>query len=191
MKTIALIIFLLASGCVKAAPNYDLRDQLNEQLDSIFQNNKKHIPDSIKKFRTHPNLMIFVSLSMPESTLRSTIRQAYKLNAAVLIRGVLKEGMKPTIGKISNIIIDDTQGNKKPLGGISFAPEKFKQFNISKVPTFILLKSDECQKSNKPCDNKLYDKLTGTITPVSALTMFKNKGDYQLLAKKMLASLED
>ena len=77
------------------------------------------------------NVLVFVSLTMPEEALKRIGQDAKKIGAVVLMRG-MKYGLKPGSWADSLEAI-------KPLAGtganVQINPELFKQFGIRSVPT--------------------------------------------------------
>lgn len=196
MKKCLVMVFLLWSVSLQAAqPNIqgssDLRDELSADLTKIYQANKGHLPASDDSARPDPNLIVFVSLSMPRSSLKAIIAQAARINAAVVIRGVLPTGLKPTIQFISALLVEDKDKISMVKGGISIAPSRFKQFHIAKVPTYVLLDNGKCVFSKFPCESENFEQLEGNITPLSALKVFSNKGTHQELAGAILTAYND
>lgn len=78
------------------------------------------------------NVLVFVSLTMPEEALKRIGQDAKKIGAVVVMRG-MKYGLKPGTWADSLEAI-------KPLAGtganVQINPELFKQFGIRAVPTF-------------------------------------------------------
>jgi conjugal transfer pilus assembly protein TrbC len=78
------------------------------------------------------NVLVFVSLTMPEEALRRIGQDAKKIGAVVVMRG-MKYGLKPGTWADSLEAI-------KPLAStganVQINPELFKQFGIRAVPTF-------------------------------------------------------
>lgn len=88
------------------------------------------------------NVLVFVSLTMPEEALKRIGEDAKKIGAVVVMRG-MKFGLKPGTWAESLEAI-------KPLAGtganVQINPELFKQFGIRAVPTFAV--------SSKPVGDK-------------------------------------
>lgn len=76
--------------------------------------------------------IILVSLSMPDSQLKSLMAEASKVGTAVVLRGALDNDLNKTIGRIQEI------AGKEQSGGFRIDPTLFSRFNVTKVPTFIL-----------------------------------------------------
>ena len=78
-----------------------------------------------------PQLRIFVTLAMPEASLKLLARQASQTRATVVIRGLKDESMKSTLNTVQRIIGElavDWQ----------IDPPAFTRFAITRAPTFVL-----------------------------------------------------
>lgn len=78
-------------------------------------------------------ILVFVSFSMPEVSLIELNEQAQKYNATLVLRGIHKDSFLATKDKILEI---------NPNGlRLDINPELFKQYDIKRVPTFVLVKN--------------------------------------------------
>jgi conjugal transfer pilus assembly protein TrbC len=106
-----------------------------------------------------PELMIFVSLSMPEEALRRIGQQAKKVGAVVVFRG-LKYGLR----KGAYV---DSMNALKPIADtgadVQIHPELFGRYNVTVVPTMVVaaLPQSGCQ------DNACATKSVAVIGDVS------------------------
>ncbi len=185
-KRLALFIALsIGSMSAFCQPTPNVNSLVKSTLGSM-QSNTEYGPDH----RSTPNLIVFVSLSMPDSTLKGIILQAQKLNAEVVIRGVLPSGFKATTSRLSELLIDDpNQATKEPLGGVSIDPVRFRQFAVTRVPTYVLLDDGACAVAKLPCGSEHFDQLEGNVTPISALHVFEQKGMLSPIAHRLLEQL--
>lgn len=83
---------------------------------------------------TSPSLRIFVSLSMPETSLRLLVAQAERSGATLLLRGLKANSMKQTLGAVQALI-----GERKVSWQID--PEAYTRYSVRHAPTFVLTKS--------------------------------------------------
>lgn len=81
-----------------------------------------------------PQILLFVSFSMPMQTLKELAMSAEKYNAKLVIRGLVDNSFKKTMEKLSDF-----------QSGLEINPNLFKTFNVKQVPTFIFLKEDKEQ----------------------------------------------
>lgn len=81
-------------------------------------------------------LLIFVSFSMPETTLLRIVDQAALYGGALVLRGLAKDSMRETAMRIQKLV--DT----KPVG-FRIDPEAFQRYGVSEVPTFVITRGQE------------------------------------------------
>lgn len=89
-------------------------------------------------------LLVFVSFSMPEASLKSLARDAEKYNAILVMRGLYEDSFVKTANKLKDLGI-----------GVDISPELFETHKVTAVPTFVALKSDQplwCLKGNVTLD---------------------------------------
>lgn len=78
-------------------------------------------------------VLVFVSFSMPKESLIELCNEAEKYNAALVIRGIYQNSFTKTKDKILKISSNGLS--------LNIDPQLFKQYNIQKVPTFILIRN--------------------------------------------------
>lgn len=83
----------------------------------------KPVPDKI---------LVFVSFSMPEVSLKSLAEMAERYNAVLILRGLVEESFTKTAARL-----------KYFKSGMEVNPELFKTYKITRVPTFVLLRKDQ------------------------------------------------
>lgn len=139
-------------------------------------------PDSLQGFvdlptpTENPNaaptgVMVFVSLTMPESSLKSLLKQSEIWQVPLVIRGVLPEGFMATTRTIQSLL----ETNEKPPinSGFAISPEWFQTFNIQEVPTFVAVKPGRCLPK-QPCRETDYDIVRGNVSLPDALEQLAN-----------------
>lgn len=90
-------------------------------------------------------ILVFVSFSLPTAALIELNRQAPKYKARLILRGIHQNSFTKTKDRILEI---------EPKGlTIDVDPQLFKQYKITRVPTFILLR-----------DGKEVNRLSGNVT---------------------------
>ncbi|HGO5304656.1 TPA: type-F conjugative transfer system pilin assembly protein TrbC [Vibrio harveyi] len=130
-------------------------------------------------------VMVFVSLTMPDTALKQLLTQSEHLGVPLVIRGVLPEGFPATAKRIESLI---RSPNQAPIqSGFSISPDWFKQFDITKVPAFVSVKSGRCLPE-QPCSNTDYDILYGNISLYQALDYLAT-GDAQQNIHPLLRTL--
>ena len=101
--------------------------------------------------------LVLISFGMPDSQIRGLLQEAHRMNAAVVIRGLLHDDWNRTIGKLRSLADEG-------LGGVSIDPTAFTRFNVSRVPTFILPleRLDPCTPSG--CSPVRHVRATGSAS---------------------------
>ena len=128
--------------------------------------------------RENPNraprgVMAFVSLTMPDTTLKQLLRQSAHTEVPLIIRGVLPQGFDATTGRIAKLVGMNT---KTPINsGFAISPEWFERFNVSACPPFVSIKDGHCLPK-QPCTSSDYDIVYGNISLYQALA-FLEDGD--------------
>lgn len=88
---------------------------------------------SFKEPNMENGIIVFVSFSMPKLSLIELSDQSEKYGATLILRGIYRNSFTKTKDKILEI-------NKNGLR-LNVDPQLFRQYNIEKVPTFVLLKN--------------------------------------------------
>jgi len=91
---------------------------------------------------SQPTLRIFVTLAMPEASLKLLAAQAAKAQATIVIRGLKDDSMRATLAAVQGII-----GESQAAWQID--PHAFVRFRIERAPAFVLL----AQGATAPADN--------------------------------------
>ncbi|WP_395401118.1 type-F conjugative transfer system pilin assembly protein TrbC [Pseudoduganella sp. UC29_106] len=89
--------------------------------------------DAAQALAKGPQLMVFVSLTMPEGSLRRLVDHAERARATLVLRGLKEGSMVKTAAAVRQLL-----GNRKLA--IQIDPEAFDRFSVSQVPTFVLLR---------------------------------------------------
>jgi conjugal transfer pilus assembly protein TrbC len=90
---------------------------------------------------TSPRLQIFVTLTMPEPSLRALIAQAVRANAVLVLRGAKNASVRQTLDAVRTLI-----GTQSVAWQID--PPAFVRYGVTAAPTFVLTragaKTDAC-----------------------------------------------
>ena len=135
----------------------------------------------------YPNVLVLVSLGMPDSALIPLLKDASTTGARVIIRGMVAGGdLKATAMRIRKLI------NHAGGGQIDIDPLPFRTFNVTRVPTFIVTKTSyrDCRGIECKGTIPLFDKIVGNISLRSALETVSLRGDVKGVAKRYLQPLE-
>jgi conjugal transfer pilus assembly protein TrbC len=119
-----------------------------------------------------PQLMVFVSLSMPEAALKRIGEQARKAGAVLVFRG-LKYGLRKGGW-------NDSLNALKPLAttgaDIQIHPELFTRFNVTVVPTLVVTSSPKTGCQDDACAAKAAS-VVGDVTMDYALDQLTGRKD--------------
>lgn len=108
---------------------------------------------------SEPSLRVFVSFSMPKSSLQALLQQVSLVGGQLVIRGFIDNSLQKTADAVSQVLVNGR-------GGLSIDPPLFQQYHITKVPAFVVARGDDT-----------YDVVYGNVTLEAALTELANKGD--------------
>lgn len=115
-------------------------------------------------------ILIFVSFSMPKQSLEAILRDAKKIHASVVIRGLIDDSFQKTYQRIAELV------NSSGGEGMELNPLWFKRFKIQSVPSVVVLPTDSPCFNDETCEPaRDYDQMTGNITISAALKMIRNK----------------
>lgn len=126
------------------------------------------------RYQGDSGLYIFVSLSLPNETLKTLSQQAKALGGNLVIQGLLKNSFK------------ETQIRLRDLGiPIDIDPTLFERFDVKRIPSFVLteIKDGDIQGP--------YDKVTGNVSVKAALELFAMEGELVEIAQTLLQKRKD
>jgi len=140
----------------------------SQEKEIILKNSLSTKTDSATKKMS--SILIFVSFSMPTQSLEAYLRDAKKIQASVVIRGLVDNSFQKTYRRIADLV-------KTSGGGVELNPIWFKRFDIQVAPAVVIVpegspcyKNDICKKGTD------FDVMTGDITLSSALKMIRDRG---------------
>lgn len=156
---------------------------MNQHLDNALQDSP--LASVLGMPQVNPNkeaqgVMVFVSLSMPDTALKQLLKQSQQYQVPLVIRGVLPEGMFPTASRILSLLEADDE--VAIGGGFAISPQWFRQFNITHVPVFVAI-GDACNEAS--CPKNAYDMVYGNLSLPNALAIL-SQGDVGHIAKQVL-----
>lgn len=128
-------------------------------------------------------VIVFVSLSMPKTSLTQLLMQSEQLQIPLIVRGVQPHGFTATV-KQMNALIDNK--NKPINSGFGINPKWFTQFGITQVPAFVAIKPGKCQM-NDPCSPNDFDVVYGNVSMYDALSILAQYGEVPDVAANALA----
>jgi len=83
-----------------------------------------------------PALRIFVTLDMPQGSLRRLVDQAERSGAVLVLRGLKNQSMRQTVAAVSDLL-----GERK--AGWVIDPEAFERHGVEAAPTFLLTTGED------------------------------------------------
>ncbi|MFS1904471.1 type-F conjugative transfer system pilin assembly protein TrbC (plasmid) [Vibrio lentus] len=128
-------------------------------------------------------VMVFVSLTMPDATLRALLKQSEQWQVPLVIRGVLPAGFPATARRIQSLL--KTRQPDKPIqSGFAINPEWFRTFGITDVPSFVAVKPGRCLPK-QACEESDYDLIKGNLSIPDALNQL-TQGDNPDVVEEVL-----
>lgn len=136
------------------------------------------------KDKADNQLYILVSTSMPDSLIKSYIRDAYWTGATLIYKGLKKD---QTIAQFIRENIEPLIAGKGPTATATIDPRLFDIFEVSAVPAIVVgpseskisctpLEPEDSSSKCQPLGSSDYFKITGAVTMTYALDQFALNG---------------
>lgn len=100
-------------------------------LSAVAEGYQQQVDTTASALNEGTALYVFVSLSIPEPSLRRLLAQAAQARATVLVRGLSEGSLRKTAARLQSLI------GQQPLA-LHIDPRPFERFDIGQVPTFVL-----------------------------------------------------
>lgn len=181
MRTLTFsIIYLVQSISGYAEEHHSIESRLR----SFCQSLEKHRGDLAKNKcpnclegaihinDTLPQVVVFVSFSMPDTVWLPLSREIEKVGGVFVLQGLPSNSFKALADKIYAL------RQKGIHATIQLHPQLFEKYQINKVPTFLVR------------DGNLEDKLVGNVSLRYVLQVIETKGECQI-ATQLLRCLEE
>lgn len=172
-----ILVLMLLSSCTFAMDNTaDQKILLQVQEFAKDINNSIPIHPAFKESAQQSQvngsqLIVFISSSMPDKSIKQWAKQADLLGAELVIRGFVNNSFKETVMLAQELFERDK------VGGFNIDPLKFKQYDINVVPVVVL---DVAGK---------VDMVQGDIGLIEALKIIQMKGVNASAAEKYLSKI--
>ncbi len=125
-----------------------------------------------------PQLLVFVSFSMPEQSLKLWAEQAVKINGKLLLRGFIDDSLQKTTEETLRLF-------KDLRVDFLIHPEDFEKFNIQTVPAVVIANPDNCFEERCPAPE--FDVVYGDTSIEDALKRIASHGEHnQKVAQELL-----
>lgn len=135
-----------------------------------------------------PQLIVFVSLSMPADSLKPLLRDVSRAGGVVVFQGFPNNSVK-AFGEALSKAIDD----KSAYRSIGIDPRLFRAFDVDVAPTIVVVSSDFDLCDGFDCRTKVppHDRMSGNVTLTYALeTIATGGGPGAGVAAAALANLK-
>jgi conjugal transfer pilus assembly protein TrbC len=118
--------------------------------------------------KSTPLVIAFVSLSMPEESLRRTILDTTRAGGVIVFRGFSQGGAKPFVQLLAKAV------DQKDAPNITIDPRLFRAFKIDRVPTIVAASGgfEPCDQLHCVTPPPPHDRITGNVTLSYALQTF-------------------
>lgn len=128
------------------------------------------------------NVLVFVSFSMPEVSIKGWMKEAEKIGAPVVIRGLVNNSFKATIQKMTELAKDHH-------GGVQLDPTLFQKYQINQVPAVVVTTTEDTWPNERPEE---YIKVYGDVHLDYALKKIADqKGEPARIAQRALVTLRE
>lgn len=125
-------------------------------------------PSVIKK--PISSVLIFVSFSMPTQSIEAYLRDAKKINASVVIRGLIDNSFQKTFQRMASLV--KASGGE----GVELNPIWFKRFGIQAVPAIVVIPEGSACFTKEICNKDSdFDVMAGDITLATSLRVIRDK----------------
>ena len=150
---------------------------------------EQHVKNAQAKghIKPAPQVVVFVSFSMPALSLKQIIQDASRYQIPVVVRGLYENSFRKTIEKIFDLVKENNKG------GILINPNWFKGYDIKAVPAVVVTDRVNGNKESK-VDKRTYNKeinksdvVYGNIPLKRALTIIAEQGSMADVAKNVLS----
>lgn len=129
-----------------------------------------------------PHIYIFVSFSMPKTSLKQWLLDAKRVDAPVLLQGLIDNSIQKTTREVLAL----TQKNEV---GVQIDPTAFARFHITAVPAVVVTNKTAClPQQSCPPD---YDVVTGNTSLLAAMeTIAHGQTKRAAFAQRMVHRLQ-
>lgn len=116
-----------------------------------------------------PQLIVFVSLSMPAKALRAIIEDTARAGGVVVFRGFPDNSMRVFTERLGKVV-----AREDDLANIGIDPRLFRAFDVTAVPTYVAVSSDFDLCAGFDCRTQVpaHDRMAGNVTLEYALASF-------------------
>ena len=134
---------------------------------------ERHAPSLAAGRANTAEILLFTSLSVPLASWRQWARDAARIGAPILLRGVGDGGLRATVKRIGPRL-----GGHD--AGVAIDPRLFRLFGIARVPAVVVVPGGVPPCESRGCSDDaapLHDLVTGNIGLAAALEAVAAEGD--------------
>ncbi len=177
-------------SALSAAPlgEMDLSPERLAEIEEMLGLERGSASEHASQRKTGSRLLVFVSFSMPDASLRALGEVAHKAGASILFQG-FSENSIPVMGThVRRVFGEDMEI------GFGIDPTAFSRFEVTAVPTVIALKEPLQTCRTRHCKEDVtpaHDRVTGNATLPFILETIAARGDHGVdAALQALAALD-
>lgn len=168
----------LGTSCNRCQAKED--EYVQQNLDQKFKEDLDKQVDKVEQevfgSENQNRLFIFLSFSVPESSIASYMKQAKKYGGEIFIVGIPDGNLHSFSNKLKNLMTEYSVG-------ISIDEREFDRFDVKSVPTIVLANQKQTISGTETLK---YDKVSGHISIKTALELFEKDGDLKNEAYHLL-----
>ena len=147
---------------------------------------ERHAPSLAAGRANTPEILLFTSLSVPAASWRQWARDAARIGAPLVMRGVAEGSLRATVKRIG-----DRLGGAE--AGVAIDPHLFRLFGVTRVPAVVVVPGGVPACRSRGCSDDPappHDRVTGNIGLAAALEAIAAEGSAgRDAARRHLASL--
>ena len=147
---------------------------------------ERHAPSLAAGRANTPEILLFTSLSVPAASWRQWARDAARIGAPLVMRGVAEGSLRATVKRIGGRL-----GGAE--AGVAIDPRLFRLFGVTRVPAVVVVPGGVPACRSRGCSDDPappHDRVTGNIGLAAALEAIAAEGSAARdAARRHLASL--
>jgi conjugal transfer pilus assembly protein TrbC len=147
---------------------------------------RRHAETVGSKGAVTAEVLLFTSLAVPAASWRSLARDAARIGAPLVLRGMAAESLPATARRTAGRL-----GDAKV--GVAIDPRLFQLFGIARVPAVVVVPGGVPPCRSRGCADDApppFDRVTGNLTLAAALEAIASEGsDGSAVARRHLATL--
>ena len=133
---------------------------------------ERHAPSLAAGRANTPEILLFTSLSVPAASWRQWAREAARIGAPLVMRGVAEGSLRATVKRIG-----DRLGGAE--AGVAIDPRLFRLFGVTRVPAVVVVPGGVPACRSRGCSDDPappHDRVTGNIGLAAALEAIAAEG---------------